>query len=212
MDKRDTKQRILDEALNLFSVYGYDGVSVKDIADAVGIKDSSLYKHYSSKRQIFHQLLDGMNRRFDETVAYHKLPQGEINKVAKQYGENDLEWLMTAVDTVFRFFTEDEYAIKFMHLTMIEQYKSNEAARLFYEWFIDSTLGFQTALFTQMMEEGYFRKADPRATAVQFYGPVLLLILMYDSKPDKMDEALELLHQHVRDFARNYHISHTGNE
>jgi len=38
MEKRDTKQVILDEALELFSTSGFDGVTVADIADAVGIK------------------------------------------------------------------------------------------------------------------------------------------------------------------------------
>ncbi|MGH4117400.1 TetR/AcrR family transcriptional regulator [Clostridium sp.] len=40
-----TKERILDETLTLFSKNSYDGVSVKDIPNAVGVKDSSLYKH-----------------------------------------------------------------------------------------------------------------------------------------------------------------------
>ena len=38
-----TKERIVQEALNLFSIKGFKGTSVKNIADEVGIKDSSLY-------------------------------------------------------------------------------------------------------------------------------------------------------------------------
>lgn len=41
-----TKERILDEALTLFSQNGYDGTSVDHIAERVGIKAPSLYKHY----------------------------------------------------------------------------------------------------------------------------------------------------------------------
>ena len=51
--KEDTKQRILDEALRLFSQSGYDAVSVERIASAVGIKAPSLYKHFKSKQEIF---------------------------------------------------------------------------------------------------------------------------------------------------------------
>lgn len=212
MEKRDTKQKILGAALDLFSVRGYDGVSVKDIAAAVGIKDSSLYKHYKSKREIFATLLEGMNRRFEETVTFYRLPQGEISQVTRQYGENDLEWLKKAVDAIFLFFVNDPYAVKFMHLLMIEQFRNNEAAELFGEWFIGGALSFQTSLFGEMMKEGYFRKADPRAVATQFYGPILLLVLMYDSKPEKQEEALRLLHAHIEEFAKNYHISHGENK
>ena len=48
-----TKQKILNEALTLFSEKGYSAVYVSDIADAVGIKAPSLYKHYKSKQEIF---------------------------------------------------------------------------------------------------------------------------------------------------------------
>ena len=40
----DTKQRILEKSLELFSTKGYDAVSVGEIAKAVGIKALSLYK------------------------------------------------------------------------------------------------------------------------------------------------------------------------
>ena len=64
----DTKQRILDEALTLFSEKGYANVFVGDIAEAVGIKAPSLYKHYKSKKAIFDAIIDEMNRLFTEQV------------------------------------------------------------------------------------------------------------------------------------------------
>ena len=62
----DTKQRILDEALTLFSEKGYANVFVGDIAERVGIKAPSLYKHYKSKKAIFDAIIDKMNASFAE--------------------------------------------------------------------------------------------------------------------------------------------------
>ena len=62
----DTKQRILDEALTLFSEKGYANVFVGDIAERVGIKAPSLYKHYKNKRAIFDAIVELMNTRFAE--------------------------------------------------------------------------------------------------------------------------------------------------
>ena len=45
-----TKELILDAALKLFAKKGYEAVSVAEIADAVGVKAPSLYKHYKSKQ------------------------------------------------------------------------------------------------------------------------------------------------------------------
>lgn len=63
--KEDTKQRILDEALRLFSQSGYDAVSVERIASAVGIKAPSLYKHFKSKQDIFDAIVAETYRRYD---------------------------------------------------------------------------------------------------------------------------------------------------
>ena len=49
----DTKKKILDVALDLFSKKGYGNVYVGQIAEGVGIKAPSLYKHYKSKQDIF---------------------------------------------------------------------------------------------------------------------------------------------------------------
>ena len=54
----DTKQRILEKSLELFSTKGYDAVSVGEIAKAVGIKAPSLYNHFPSKQAIFGAILE----------------------------------------------------------------------------------------------------------------------------------------------------------
>ena len=69
MKKTDTKSRILSEALKLFAQEGYEAVNVEQIADAVGIKAPSLYKHYRSKRAIFESILAEMERRDREQAA-----------------------------------------------------------------------------------------------------------------------------------------------
>ena len=57
MKQEDTKQKIIDKALELFAARGYDAVSVGEIADAVGIKAPSLYNHYPSKQRYLTLLL-----------------------------------------------------------------------------------------------------------------------------------------------------------
>ena len=59
----DTKEKILKEALTLFSGKGYSAVYVGDIADAVGIKAPSLYKHYKSKQAIFDSCVEVFFRK-----------------------------------------------------------------------------------------------------------------------------------------------------
>lgn len=206
MEKRNTKQLILEEALSLFSVNGYDGVTVKDIASAVGIKDSSLYKHFKSKQDIYDCLLEEMNERFNKTVYLYRLPQGEIKKIAAEYGKSDSNWLKEACKAIFLFFLKDPSASRFRKMLMIEQYKNSDAAKTFRSWFTDSAIQFQTELFTEMIAQGYFRDGPADIIALQFYSPFYLLLCQYDTMPEKEDEAVDQLMRHVELFSDMYQL------
>ena len=54
----NNKEKIFQVSIDLFSKYGYDGVSVRQIASEVGIKESSIYNHYSSKQAILNRILE----------------------------------------------------------------------------------------------------------------------------------------------------------
>ena len=56
--RTSTRDRILTEASRLFGERGYDGTSTRQIADAVGIKQPSLFHHFASKQAIMEALLD----------------------------------------------------------------------------------------------------------------------------------------------------------
>ena len=58
MKKLTTKDKIIDEALKMFSYRGYDSVSIREIARAVGIKESSIYNHFKSKEEILTTIVD----------------------------------------------------------------------------------------------------------------------------------------------------------
>lgn len=51
-DGGETRARIEGEALRLFSEKGVDGTSVRDIAQAVGVSEGALYRHFSSKEML----------------------------------------------------------------------------------------------------------------------------------------------------------------
>lgn len=67
------RNRIMDEAATLFLRGGYEATSLRDIADAVGMKAGSLYYHFASKDELLTEILlrgiDVMQAAFDEAAA-----------------------------------------------------------------------------------------------------------------------------------------------
>ena len=107
-----TRERIVDEALTLFSIKGFKGTSVKNIADAVGIKDSSLYKHFKSKREIFDTIVLKMRKRMECMTEQIGLPDEEkLEEAAKFYGRITLEDLQEFSRKAFLFYLKDEFIL-----------------------------------------------------------------------------------------------------
>jgi AcrR family transcriptional regulator len=54
---QDTRQRILEIALRLFTEQGYDGTSLREIADELGVTKAALYYHFRTKEEILQSLM-----------------------------------------------------------------------------------------------------------------------------------------------------------
>ena len=69
----NTKEKIIYEALNLFSTKGFDAISVRDIAKAVGIKASSLYNHFKNKQDIFDTIIEKYSAHINKLLEHIKI-------------------------------------------------------------------------------------------------------------------------------------------
>jgi AcrR family transcriptional regulator len=56
MTKASTKTRILQEAARIFTEKGYEGASMQDLAQALGLSKAALYHHFRSKEEILYQI------------------------------------------------------------------------------------------------------------------------------------------------------------
>lgn len=170
----DTKERIVWEALCLFSQRGYGAVSVREIARAVGIRESSLYNHFAGKREIFDGIVDICWQKAEEYYHGRGLPfsQAEDLSVFERQGGS----LEETVLEVFRFFFEDPWNIRFRRLLTISQFEDQRAAEIYQRLYCRYPMEVQAGIFARLMEQGGFRSGDPQALALEFYGGVFLLL------------------------------------
>ena len=76
--EKNTKDKILEEALKLFAQSGYMGTSMNDIASKLGVTKAALYKHYKSKQEILDSIIDKMNELDMERVKRYEMPEGYL--------------------------------------------------------------------------------------------------------------------------------------
>ena len=203
-EKQPTKQRILIEALILFSEKGYGPVTVAQIANAVGIKASSLYNHYVSKQNIFDAILSEMYVRYEKYAGKVQRNVSDPNKDAEFFMGVSEDKLIEVTLSMFSFFLHDDFTRKIRKMLTIEQYGNPELARVYIKQYHDDLLVFQEARFSEFVRAGFLIAEDAQIMALQYFAPILLYIKVCDSRSAREAEAVAMITKHIRQFNRLY--------
>ena len=194
-----TREKIVEEALELFSQRGYDGVSVRDIARAVGIRESSLYNHFANKRAIFDGIVDICVQQSEEYFRRHALPfdRGDDTSIYRHIQPENLQEL---IERTFRFFFDDPWNARFRRLLLLSQYTDPRCRDVYRQLYRDKCVQVQAYIFSALMDAGELRREDPLAVAAEFHGPMFMWIHTCDS----FEEVRPLIREHVEQFQKNY--------
>ena len=191
MRQEDTKQRILDKALELFAAYGYDSVSVGDIAKAVGIKAPSLYNHFPGKQAIFDAIVESTAARYEadtDKIDIHVQDSAQDIPVFTGITE---DFLFEKVRQIFEYSLHNESISRFRRMMTIEQFRSPELAALYSKRYVDRVVAYHAGTFRSLIAAGEIRAADPEVLAMMYVAPVLSLIGICDRQPEREEECLE---------------------
>lgn len=199
-----TKQKILDEALNLFSEKGYSAVYVGEIAEAVGIKAPSLYKHYKSKQDIFNAILEEMKKGYDRQAFALKMDGSNAEADANTFSAVSEDQLVQMGTALFCYFLHDDYASKFRKMLTIEQFHDMDLSLLYQKQYVDDPLFYQASMFSLLSTNGFLLQENPNIMALHFYAPIYMLLTVCDRQPERENEILQLIEQHIRQFNRMY--------
>ena len=168
----ETKQKILDVALDLFSQKGFSAVSIRDICKVVDIKESSVYYHFKNKQAVFDELLQHF-----ETIANDLMSQLEQGLMVMAPPDNfEGNFFEKTCDCFFEDYLMDEYCNKMMRLLSIEHLHNEEMQKIYDYWMFDKPLSFQTKVFSILTAAGIVKTADSHYLAVKFYAPIFLFM------------------------------------
>lgn len=196
-----TKERLLDAALNRFSSDGWGGTSIRDLARDVGIRESSIYKHFDSKQAIFDALLERADARIAEVAASLGVGISSPTDALPDYTSISEAQLIAVAEGFFNAMLHDPELANLRRLLVVSQYRDAESGQRLRTYWIKQPLDFQAALFAELFTGGEFRDGlDPQMTALAFFGPVLTLLQLAESGDADEQHAREMLIAHVRHF------------
>ena len=194
---KDTKERILNAALEMFSQKGYEGTNIRELSASLGLVKSGIYKHYESKEEIWNALLDRMiayyGERFGSPEHLPPVPDSTEEFIAMTMRMADLT-------------IHDEQIVKTRKVLTLEQFRDDRARDLATKHFLSGLTEMFTHIFAGMMDKGLICRDDPAMLAFAFATPISALIHLCDREPVKTEDAVRKIEAFSRHFIAAYGV------
>ncbi|WP_141433138.1 TetR/AcrR family transcriptional regulator [Bacillus sp. 03113] len=168
MGKKETREKILQTALQLFGEKGYAGTSTREIAEGAGVNHLTLFRHFGNKENLFR-----------ESVIMHKTDRDYFPKVEGQFSgdiEHDLKILAHA------YFKENLPLKEVIWINIREMYQNQDFEKLFFEYPNNLYHHLENYLI-ELHEQGKIPKANFNNIANMFYSTLNSILIFQMTLP-----------------------------
>lgn len=203
MDRGNTKQEILEAALDLFSVQGFEATSLSQIADAVGIRKASLYSHFKNKQAILDALVRDVLDRYAQRCIFAKTDWDKYED-AEEEPALTLDSAAQMIMGQIRYILHDPHISRARKMLVMEQFQNAELAKLQTKQNYTDVMRYFTGLVKCLIRSGVLIGDDSEIMAAQLCLPISVWINLCDREPNREPEVMELVSRHIRQFFELY--------
>lgn len=158
----NNKEKIFNVSIDLFSEHGYDGVSIRQIAREVGIKESSIYNHYKSKEAILDAILDYYVSKMTEDEIPASQASMNLDVGIEHFYRAGLELYTSKLDS--------PEMLKITRFVLIEMYHNEKIRNYVKSVMVEGPINGWIELFELMKAKRVIKKdSDSRQLAESFY-------------------------------------------
>lgn len=192
---KTTKERIFKASIDLFAQKGFDATSMREIAEAVGIKKASMYGHFKSKDEI----IDCVFQYFKKGLVKMRPPEvRNLEKIDKITPEI---FRQRAYLTLNLF--KDQIMGKIFIIILNEQFRDERAKTIVLQYLVHEPYSFSKKVLEIMVNKGIIDKIDPDIKAMEFQYTIFSLFLEYlllKSDGSNTSNMEEMIGKHVDYF------------
>lgn len=203
IEKGNTKQLILETALEMFSVQGYEATSISQIADAVGIRKASMYSHFMGKQDILDALLEERLKQYDEHSIFAQANWEDPDFTRDKQNITSDTALQMILKQV-RYILHDPQIRQSRKMLTIEQFRNPRLKTLQTKQNYTDVMRYFIGFVRFLIRQGKLTDQDPEIMAAQLCLPVSVWINLCDREPEREEEVMGMIERHVRQFFRMY--------
>lgn len=156
--EKNTKEKIFDAAIILFSEKGYDRTSVREIASFLNLTEGAVYKHYSNKEAILGDIFI-----YAEKLIFTPLPIEQTLGMLK--GMSIFRGLLAPLPDIIM---SEPYVIKIMRIMFHEMNHNDKIRNYYHVEYVEKTGTYMLALFEKCLEVGTIRTCNVQSLTKVF--------------------------------------------
>jgi AcrR family transcriptional regulator len=171
-----TKERIFDAAIDLFAQKGFDAVSMREIAEAAGIRKATLYYYFTTKDEILEKILEYVMESWNQSKVGKWSDSDDAEAQILSMG---LDGFMAMASGVSGSWLEDPRMEKIMRIAFIELYHNDQIKKFMLAFFGDGPKFFESS-FAIMMKHGLIKPSDPKVLTMEYMSFFMWALVDYN--------------------------------
>jgi len=164
---KERRQQIVEAAVDLFSRKGFRGTTTREIAEAAGISEAMIFKHFATKRELYSAIIEAKSETEELLASAAKAARGK-----------DDTGVLRAVGLKMMEQTERDPSL--MRLLLFSALEGHELSEIFFESRVRRLHEFLSNYIRKRIEDGRFRSVDALIAARGFLGMIVHYLLIHE--------------------------------
>ena len=190
----ERRGQILTTAVNLFSRNGFRGTTTKEIAQAAGVSEAMVFRHFANKEALYAAILDDKGCR--EGVGRFPWENNELLVRAVEEKKDFEVFYQMAVSAL----NKHQSSVAFLRLLFFSALEEHDLAERFFGDFIERVYDFIADYISRRQRDGAFREMEPRIAVRAFLG----MLINHSLNNLLWDKERKLLNISTEEAARNF--------
>lgn len=203
--KTETREKIFFAAIDLFAEKGFGACTMRHLADRVGIRAASLYKHYDSKDEILRAIFDYYRVNFKK----NRLPAETVIRTGRETSVREVVPMM-----FYTFSLDGEYQVmmKISRIVLSMKMDSPYVREIFKEVLMDEPRAYLEEILDGLTREGALAPFDHHPIEMQFlaFTNFQLMLSLLDGQGTREDlrpwqEGIDFFTDYIMRYATDNH-------
>ena len=184
MSGDERREQILRSAVELFSRKGFKGTTTKEIANASGVSEAMVFRHFASKDELYAAILH--SKGCQEGVSRFPWEGNDVLMAAIEQKDDFAVFYNLALSALNKHQTD----VPFMRLLFYSALEEHDLAERFFKEFIEQVYDFIGGYIRTRQQDGAMRELEPRVAVRAFMGMLIhhsLNNILWDKKRVLLD-------------------------